>query len=607
MEAASVEPRVNRTALVAQAVAAAVALGLLSGLAVAGHGALWRQRAVAAQRTAAVSLADGLAARCSGREDADVATQLAEAQATRRPQVQSALAVREGGVDEFGISRGSAVLHARLSAGDSEATLAHARRVAAEALRAAQTKQPMAVETLLQPHADGRLLVLAPLRDSGGSVTGAIGAWMAAAPSPPPRLWVPVVAALLAACVVVLLGKADLLLPNAQRPTTADDGGNRGRGEWSRWPGSLALCSVILLSWLMLPALPAPPAAGVAVLAAQRLVPHTALPALPTGAAPVLLGGLLLAALWAGRRLPSLGYALLRMRRDPAPYGYIAPASVATAILVFVPLAVGVGLSFADSDGQFIGLGHYLEVLESISDSASPTHFFRTLGHTVAWTVVNVALHVILGLGLALLLNRPQLRGRAAYRMLLILPWAVPSYITALTWKWLFNTQAGPINQLLALAGVGRVDWLGTSFWTNFGANLATNVWLGFPFMMVISLGALQSIPAELYEAAELDGATPWQQFRHVTLPLLRPALFPAIILGTIWTFNAFNVIWLVSGGGPDHRTDILITEAYHAFAVLRRTGLAAAYSVLIFLILLGYTWLTQRRTRATEAVTSPT
>ena len=209
----------------------------------------------------------------------------------------------------------------------------------------------------------------------------------------------------------------------------------------------------------------------------------------------------------------------------------------------------------------------------------------------------------VLFLALALVLNRPKLRGRAIYRLLLIVPWAVPSYITALTWKWLFNTQYGPLNAMLATMGIDPVDWLGQSVTTNFVANLATNVWLGFPFMMVISLGALQSIPTELYEAADIDGASAWQKFRHVTLPLLRPALFPAVILGTIWTFNAFNVIYLVSGGGPEHKTDILITEAYYAFAVLRRTGLAAAYSVLIFLLLLGYTLITQRKTRATEAV----
>ncbi len=119
--------------------------------------------------------------------------------------------------------------------------------------------------------------------------------------------------------------------------------------------------------------------------------------------------------------------------------------------------------------------------------------------------------------------------------------------------------------------------------------------------MMVVSLGALQSIPGALYDAADVDGASAWQKFRHITLPLLKPALFPAIILGSIWTFNMFNVIYLVSGGGPDHSTEILITDAYRAFAELNRYGLAAAYSVIIFVILFLYTVMTNRITKATE------
>ncbi|MBM4389162.1 MAG: sugar ABC transporter permease, partial [Deltaproteobacteria bacterium] len=193
-----------------------------------------------------------------------------------------------------------------------------------------------------------------------------------------------------------------------------------------------------------------------------------------------------------------------------------------------------------------------------------------------------------------------KLRLRGFYRVILILPWAIPSYITALIWKWMFSFHGGPVNGMLEMIGFGKVDWFGSSFWTNFAANLVTNIWLGFPFMMVVSLGALQSIPAELYEAADIDGAGRWHKFTKITLPLLKPALFPAVILGTIWTFNMFNVIYLVSGGAPDNETNILITEAYRAFRVLRRFGLAAAYSLIIFVILFAYTWFTNRYTKAT-------
>jgi arabinogalactan oligomer / maltooligosaccharide transport system permease protein len=185
---------------------------------------------------------------------------------------------------------------------------------------------------------------------------------------------------------------------------------------------------------------------------------------------------------------------------------------------------------------------------------------------------------------------------KGVFRVLLILPWAIPNYITALLWKGMFNVQFGAVNELLGAFGVEPVSWF-ASFWPAFGANLATNVWLGFPFMMVVTLGALQSIPAELQEAASVDGASAWQRFRFVTAPLLRPALVPAIILGTVWTFNMFNVVWLVSGGEPDGRTDILVSEAYRwAFARGERYGYAAAYALLIFFILFGYTWLTSRR-----------
>jgi arabinogalactan oligomer/maltooligosaccharide transport system permease protein len=179
----------------------------------------------------------------------------------------------------------------------------------------------------------------------------------------------------------------------------------------------------------------------------------------------------------------------------------------------------------------------------------------------------------------------------------------VPNYITALIWKGMFHRQYGAINKVLELVGAQPVDWF-SHFATAFAANLAANTWLGFPFMMVVCLGALESIPRDLYEAADVDGASAWQKFRRITLPMLKPALFPAIILGSIWTFNMFNVIYLVSGGEPGGSTEILITEAYRwAFKRGEQYGIASAYGVIIFGILLGYSWLMARSSRATEAV----
>jgi ABC-type sugar transport system permease subunit len=290
------------------------------------------------------------------------------------------------------------------------------------------------------------------------------------------------------------------------------------------------------------------------------------------------------------------------LAHDPWAYIYIIPSTLGMLLLVFGPFFFGVTLAFHERDADrlvFVGLDNFFRILGG--ERTGEVTFYWTLVITVIWTAANVVIHLISGLILALILNDQLLRFKRFYRVLLILPWAIPNYITALIWRGLFNTDDGAVNRLLGMVGIDKVDWLGGSTVTAFLANLITNCWLGFPFMMVVALGALQSIPAELYEAADVDGATRWQKFRTITLPLLKPALFPAVILGSIWTFNMFNIIYLVSGGGPNHRTDILITEAYKAFYVLGKWGYAAAYSVIIFLILFGYSTGMNRVSKATE------
>jgi arabinogalactan oligomer/maltooligosaccharide transport system permease protein len=181
----------------------------------------------------------------------------------------------------------------------------------------------------------------------------------------------------------------------------------------------------------------------------------------------------------------------------------------------------------------------------------------------------------------------------------LIVPWAVPNYITAKIWKGMFHQQFGAINGILNALHIAPISWF-SKFWTAFSANLATNVWLGFPFMMVVTLGALSRMPKELEEAAALDGATRWQRLRHVVLPLLKPALIPSVILGAVWTFNMFNVVFLVSAGEPDGATDILISQAYRwAFVRGHRYGYAAAYAVLIFAILAAQTLFSRKEEAA--------
>jgi arabinogalactan oligomer/maltooligosaccharide transport system permease protein len=275
-------------------------------------------------------------------------------------------------------------------------------------------------------------------------------------------------------------------------------------------------------------------------------------------------------------------------------------------VLVFVPFIVGAAMSlfhWESGSWRFVGLRNFADVLASRDQPITdPLSFWFTLAVTALWTVANVALHVGLGVTLALLLRDPLLRLRGVYRVLLIVPWAVPNYITALIWRGMFHRQLGAVNALLAAIGVAPVAWF-SRFWTAFTANLVTNVWLGFPFMMVSALGALSRIPKELEEAAALDGAGPLQRLRHVVLPLLRPAMLPSVVLGAVWTFNMFNVVFLVSGGEPDGATDILISQAYRwAFTRGHRYGYAAAYAVLIVVVLVAQSIAARRVTAAQEA-----
>jgi arabinogalactan oligomer/maltooligosaccharide transport system permease protein len=311
------------------------------------------------------------------------------------------------------------------------------------------------------------------------------------------------------------------------------------------------------------------------------------------------------------------------LRRHRQAYAYTFPALFGMLVLVFLPFLYGVVLSFTDYSlyssqapigdmftKLWVGLKNFTDILGDFHIAKSSAaglvwnyqNFYWTLGITLIWTVTNVAYGVGMGLFLALILNTKRLLFRPIYRVIFILPWALPNYITALIWKGMFHQQFGVINQVIQMLGGTPVSWFEKPF-TSLFACIATNAWLSVPFMMVIALGALQSIPADLYEAARVDGATRWQQFRSITLPSLKPALVPAVILSVIWTFNMFNIIYLVSGGEPAHSTEILITQAYKFAFEQYRYGYAAAYSMVIFAILLAYGMWQNRVTKATEGI----
>ena len=305
------------------------------------------------------------------------------------------------------------------------------------------------------------------------------------------------------------------------------------------------------------------------------------------------------------------------LREHASAYGYVAPAMIGMLVLVFFPFFYGIVLAFTDTTlfneslplrDRWIGLGNFVTILGDFNlytrsaDGITWNYqnFYWTLMMTVIWTVTNVTIGVSVGFLLALALNSEGLRGKAIYRVLLILPWAIPNYITALTWRGMFHPQFGVINQALQMFGFAPVAWF-DGVASSFLTGLATNGWLSFPFMMVVILGALQSIPRDMYEAAEVEGASKWQQLKSITLPLLRPTLVPAIVLSVVWTFNMFNIIFLVSNGEPAGANEILITKAYKIAFEQYQYAYAAAYSTVIFAILLVYGYFQTRLTRATE------
>jgi arabinogalactan oligomer/maltooligosaccharide transport system permease protein len=283
-----------------------------------------------------------------------------------------------------------------------------------------------------------------------------------------------------------------------------------------------------------------------------------------------------------------------RLSRLGIAYLLLAPAFIGICALVIYPFVYNVYLAFTNMAMTTIrtytfslqnGLNNFRSVFTGVV--AHDATFWQVLGRSIAWTAINVVFHVAGGMALALLLNR-KMRLRGLYRTLLVFPWAIPQTIACMALRNEFNFQYGFPNVLLRSIGLKPIPWLTDGTWA-FVAVVISNIWLGIPFMMVILLGGLQSISSEYYEAAEIDGASGWQQFRNITIPLLRPVTTPSIILGAVWTFNALNVIFLITNGNPQEKTDILVSSLYKAAFDFYRYGFAAAFALVIFAFLLMF------------------
>jgi arabinogalactan oligomer/maltooligosaccharide transport system permease protein len=335
-----------------------------------------------------------------------------------------------------------------------------------------------------------------------------------------------------------------------------------------------------------------------------------------------------------GLVLPAAGLAVVAMivaflltepKRNPRGLILLllAPALVGISFLIIYPFLFEVKLAFTSAalstikntkltpfDWSDASLAQGWANLTALFTGpvAHDATFWQVLFRTILWTALCVIFHVVGGMALALLLNRPMFPAlKGTYRMLLIVPWAVPQTIVAMSLRNEFNFLYGFFNVMLrqihtVIPWIGPVSWLQNPTWA-FVAVVLSNIWLGIPFMAVIFLGGMQSISKEYYEAAEIDGAGARKQFRNVTLPLLSPVVTPAVILGTVWTFNSINVIWLITQGGPQEKTDILVSSLYKAAFQFYRYGFSAMFALVCFVILLIWALIYLRASGGTKSL----
>jgi multiple sugar transport system permease protein len=291
-----------------------------------------------------------------------------------------------------------------------------------------------------------------------------------------------------------------------------------------------------------------------------------------------------------------------RLRRAGAPYLYVVPALLFLLAVELYPIAYNVrnslvGLdigTYLSGDAPWVGLENYRRVVE---DPA----FQHAAGVSLIFTVACIALQFSIGLALALFFVKP-FPGSAPLRALLVLGWLLPGVVTGNLFRWMFDGDSGVVMWLISAVGLGNHAWLvdpQAALW----AAVATNVWVGIPFNMLLLLPALQAIPQGLYEAAEVDGASAWQRFRHITLPLLRPAALSVVLLGVIYTFKVFDLIYVLTGGGPVDATTVLPIYIFDLSLEFFRFGEGAAASTLLLLAMLvvaaGYLWLARREESA--------
>lgn len=289
----------------------------------------------------------------------------------------------------------------------------------------------------------------------------------------------------------------------------------------------------------------------------------------------------------AGRAASALRWRRGRIREEAAGYLFIAPTVLLLIVVLAYPALTSLRLSVTVPGAPGgVGLARYAELLQS-------SLFWQVVRQTALFVAASVASHLVIGMALALALNQP-LPGRTLLRIVALLPWVVPDVVAGIIWKWILNPLYGVLNDALLQLGLSAdpLEWLTHPQLAMLSVVLA-NIWRGFPFVMIILLAGLQSIPGELYEAAAIDGAGPLARFRSITLPGLRKVLVVALALDTIWEVRRFGLIQAMTGGGPGTLTEVLSTQIFKQYFQFFRFEFASAMAVamtgLLLLISLPY------------------
>ncbi len=282
----------------------------------------------------------------------------------------------------------------------------------------------------------------------------------------------------------------------------------------------------------------------------------------------------------------------LRARTKPWPESwvaaaFIAPAAIVILLVVLIPLARAAWMSLFDislvrpGDEPFVGLGNYV-------DQLTDPDFWAAVGRSLVFTVTSTTLELVLGLGLALLMNQP-LRGRWILRSLIILPWALPTIVNALMWRWIDNAEYGALNAVLTQLGLlhDYAIWLSNSDLAMWMVVIA-DVWKMTPLVAILLLAALQTVDKEVVEVARVDGASSWQSFRLIILPLITPVILIVLVLRTMEAFKVFDLIWIMTGGGPANATQTIAIYAYQTAFQSYDFGSGAALGYLIAMIIMG-------------------